>query len=105
MPNPTPYPWDSVRMSLGAAPVPTSPTMADMTPGELRACQWGQADTETWGRVVVIVPTLIGARAALLDRLGKIIYEEHCNIIPRPDLPRLEWTSASTPLTERNKSD
>ena len=91
MANQAPYPWDSLRMGLGASPAPTSPTMADMAPAELRACQWGQADTETWGRVVIIVPTLIGARAALLDRSGDVIYEDHYNIIPRPDLPRLEW--------------
>lgn len=93
MANQAPYPWDSVRMSLGDTPAPTSPTMADMAPSELRACQWGQADTETWGRVVVIVPTLVGARAALLDRWGDVIYEDHANIVPRPDLPRLEWPS------------
>lgn len=93
MANQTPYPWGSVRMSLGDTPAPTSPTMADMTPEERRECQWMQADTKTWGRVVIAVPTLSGARASLLDRWGDGAYEDHANIVPRPDLPRLEWPS------------
>lgn len=97
MANQNPYPWDSVRMSRGSTPAPTSPTMADMNPAELRACQWAQADVEMWGRVVIIVPVLIGARAALLDRSGDVIYEDHCNIIPRLDLPRLEWSRRPAP--------
>lgn len=92
MANQTPYPWGSVRMSLGAAPAPTSPTMADMTKTERAACQWMQCDVEDReGRAVILLPNATGGIAILTDRGGSVIYEDHAYITPRPDLPRLEW--------------
>lgn len=82
--------------------LPKRPTLADMTEEERRACQWMQADTETWGRVVIITPHLRWGSSALLDRWGDVAYEAHANITPRPDLPRLEWpgdTPTPTPAT------
>lgn len=73
------------------------PTLADMAEEERRACQWMQADTETWGRVAIITPHLRWGSSALLDRRGDVAYEAHANITPRPDLPRLEWPGTEKP--------
>lgn len=73
------------------APPPKRPTLADMTEEERSACQWMQADTEHWGRTFIITPNLSDGRAALLDRRGKVPFEEHTAVTPRPDLPSLEW--------------
>lgn len=72
-------------------PAPKRPTLADMTPEARRDCQWMQADTKPWGRVIIIVPDLSHGRAALLDIWGDVAYEDHASVTPRPDLPRMEW--------------
>ena len=77
--------------------LPKRPTLADMTWEERDACQWMQADTETWGRAVIIIPDLSDGCAALLDRRGKVPFAEHGNITPRPGLPRMEWPGDKKP--------
>lgn len=72
-------------------PPPSLPTLADMTTEARRDCQWMQADTKPWGRVVIIVPDLSDGRAALLDIWGDVAYEAHDTVTPCPDLPRMEW--------------
>lgn len=82
---------DYIRDIDALLPASPRPTLADMTPEERDACQWMQADTKLWGRVVIIVPDLSDGRAALLDRCGDVIYGRYVNVTPRPDLPLLEW--------------
>lgn len=77
--------------------LPTPPTLADMAPEERRDCQWMQADTKPWGRVVILVPDLSDGRAALLDIWGDVAYEPHTDVTPRPDLPRMEWPGTEKP--------
>lgn len=72
-------------------PPPPRPTLADMAREERAACQWMQADTETWGRAVIIIPNALGRSAKLLARRGDVIREAAERITPRPDLPPLEW--------------
>lgn len=74
-----------------AAPALPLSTLADMTREERAACKWMQADTETWGRAVIILPDVGGGRAVTLDRWGHVAYEAPDRVIPRPDLPRMEW--------------
>lgn len=81
----------AARVVLAALPAPTRPTLAGMTDEERAACQWMQADTKLWGRVVIIVPDLSDGRTALLDQSGDVIYGRYVNVTPRPDLPRMEW--------------
>ena len=85
------------RVILNAVPSPPRPTLADMTPEERAACQWMQADTKLWGRVVIIVPDLSDGRAALLDQSGDVIYGRYVNVTPRPDLPRMTWPGDKKP--------
>lgn len=85
------------RVVLDAVPAPPRPTMADMSPVERHACRWMQADTETWGRVVIVCPITVGGDVILLDRCGDVIHEAPAKITPRPDLPRLEWPGDEKP--------
>lgn len=71
--------------------LPPRPTLADMTDDARAACQWTQADTPRWGHAVIIRPDVGGGRAALLDGWGHVDYEDHTNVTPRPDLPRMTW--------------
>ena len=73
------------------AVLPKLPTLADMSPEERSACQWFQADVETWGRVVIIAPNASDRRAMTLNRRGYVAYEDHESVTPRPDLPRMTW--------------
>ena len=87
--------WDDldtlVKDIRDLLPPPPRPTLADMTEEERDACQWMQADTETWGRAVILLPEASSGLAVLLNQWGKVIYEDHARVTPRPDLPRLEW--------------
>ncbi|MBP2333316.1 hypothetical protein [Corynebacterium freneyi] len=81
-------------------PPPPRPTLADMTDEERAACQWMQADVKGADTRVVIrrpIPRKGGGRAALLDRWGDVIYEDHADVTPRPDLPRLKWPGTEKP--------
>ena len=90
--------WECAAEAVEALlPPPTLPTLADMTPEARRDCQWMQADTKPWGRVVIIVPDLSDGRAALLDIWGDVAYEDHTDVTPRPDLPRMEWPGTEKP--------
>lgn len=86
---------NAARVLLAVLPKP--PTLADMAPEARRDCQWMQADTKPWGRVVIVAPDLSGERAALLDVWGDVAYEDHASITPLPDLPRMEWPSVRKP--------
>ena len=81
----------AARALQALLPAPPLPTLADMTPEERGACQWMQADTELWGRVVIVLHNAGGGRAVTLNREGHMAYEDHGTITPRPDLPRMEW--------------
>lgn len=81
------------RVLNALLPEPLLPTLADMTDDARAACQWFQADVETRGRAVIIVPNVSGRRTMTLNRRGHVAYEDHTNVTPRPDLPRLEWPS------------
>jgi hypothetical protein len=76
------------------------PTLADMTPEERRSCRFMQADTETWGRAVILLPNEGGGRAVTLDQWGHVAYEVRDRITPRPDLPRMEWPGDQKPEPE-----
>lgn len=88
----------AARVILHAVP---APTFADMTADERAECHQMQADVKGYeSRVVVLLPNASAGRALLLVRQGHVAYEDHASIIPRPDLPRLEWpgdTPAPTP--------
>ena len=93
--------WDDidnlVKDIRALIPAPPLPTLADMTPEERRACKRMQADTERWGRAVIIRPDAGGGRAALLDGWGDVMNRDHGQVTPRPDLPRLEWPGNQKP--------
>ena len=72
-------------------PPPTRPTLADMTDKDRAECQWMQCDVETWGRAVIVLPNERGGRTVTLNRQGHMAYEDHTDVTPRPDLPRLTW--------------
>lgn len=87
---------------------PPLPTLADMTREERSACKWAQADVETWGRAVIVLPNASGGRAVTLNREGHPAYEDHADVTPRLDLPRLEWPgddagTASSTTTEDDR--
>ena len=82
----------AARVILNAVPTPTPPTLADMTDEERAACQWMLCDVEDHSRRYVIAnPSDEEGDAALIAADGGIdwIFPEY--VIPRPDLPRLEW--------------
>ena len=85
------------RVLQAFLPPPPRPTLADMSPEERSACQWFQADVETWGRAVIIAPNASDRRAMTLNRRGYVAYEDHDSVTPRPDLPRLEWPGEQQP--------
>ena len=75
-------------------PTPPLPTLADMTPAERAACRRMQADVEGRTERYVIVNTYVGeGDAALTSADGGIEWFSPDRVTPRPDLPRLEWTS------------
>ena len=77
----------------------TPPTMADMSPEEREACQWMQA-TFTKSPHEHIITQVFVKKARLLRRSDGAMFEfHHDEVIPHPDLPRLEWP-ASEPVTE-----
>lgn len=109
MTDKTPNIADKVReilanRGLGAAEMiaeiesilPPRPTLADMTMPERRSCQWMQADADH-RRAVILVTDLSGERVALLDRWGDVIYVDHEDVTPRPDLPRMGWPGTEKP--------
>ena len=71
---------------------PALPTLADMTEGERRDCQWMQADVKGYeSRVVIVNPYWKDGSARAMwpnARMGAVPWKR---ITPRPDLPRLEW--------------
>ena len=67
------------------------PTLAGMTLEERAECRWLQADTESWGRVVILDPYENGGNVILVDERGTVIPENHSRVTPRPDLPRMVW--------------
>ena len=87
----------AARVILNDVPAPAPPTLADIPRGERASCQWMQADTETWGRAVILLPEASSGLAVLLNQWGKVIYEDHARVTPRPDLPRLEWPGTEKP--------
>lgn len=80
----------AARVILDLLPTPDLPTLADMTVEERLECQWMQADTEQWGRVIIVDPSRTHQIAALINREG-MAYADNSTITPRPDLPRMEW--------------
>lgn len=82
---------DELRDLLPPSPSPR-PTMADMTYEERAACQWMQCDVIGFrGKYTLISPSDWDGDAVLLGREGEVHYEDHAMVVPRPDLPRLEW--------------
>ena len=79
-------------------PPPSSPTMADMTYEERAACQWMQCDVIGFrGKYTLISPSDWDGDAVLLGREGEVHYENHAMVVPRPDLPRMEWPGDQKP--------
>lgn len=82
----------ALRDMLPPPPRPTRPTMADMPYEERAACRWMQADIIGFrGKCLLVSPSDWDGDAVLLDREGEVHYENHAMVVPRPDLPRLEW--------------
>ena len=85
--------------------LPAPPTLADMTREERDECKWMQADTELWGRVVIVLHNAGGGRAVTLNREGHMAYEDHGTITPRPDLPRMTWPGTEKPVAALPEGD
>ena len=77
------------------------PTMADMTREERRACKRMQADVKGEdSRVVIVNPYLLNGSARVMCQSTRMRAVPWASIIPRPDLPRLEWPGDQKPEPE-----
>lgn len=79
------------RVILNAVPTPPLPTMAYMTEEERAACQWMQCDAGPYGRRGLIVGTGEWAVYVVDKETGAYLNHSPDLVIPRPDLPRMEW--------------
>ena len=80
--------------------LPPRPTLADMTEEERHTCRWMQAEGgDLGGRYVIATPFDDDGEAALVSDEGGIYWVPIECVIPRPDLPRLEWPGDKKPDT------
>ena len=78
--------------------LPPRPTLADMTEEERHTCRWMQAEGgDLGGRYVIATPFDDDGEAALVSDEGGIYWVPIEYVIPRPDLPRLEWPGDKKP--------
>lgn len=84
------------RVVIGTVPE-QRPTLADMTPEKREECRWMHADTEKWGRVVIVDPCWKDGNACVAGVTVPVPWK---SVTPRPDLPRLEWSGDKKPAPD-----
>lgn len=103
--DPTISATDAVKMIRGLLPAdPSLPTLASMTSNKRAACQWMQADVKDHNvRYVIANPRDDEDDTVLIDADGEIDWVSPERVIPRSDLPSMEWpggTKANHTLPE-----
>lgn len=75
--------------------VPALPNLSDMSHVARRECQWMRCDVAGEdGEWLIIDPFDDESHAHVADRLGDTRVLPTHHVIPRPDLPRMEWAGS-----------